>query len=252
MLSARADLVEPGVQRVHRVRREVIWAVEELDGFGVDRSVDAEDRDRSKRSRASGQHSVLKTVKGVVGGAGAGIHAIKRHGVPSREHQLVDALTELHRKFLEREVCSWHGDVAFETSIFSGCYGYLVLVSLVGIAECSLSRGTHLVQHERFGCVQVDLVVISLELLFVLQFVSKAISVIVTAALLTLAWMSLSLMDEKACWFDVIVLVVDRTVLLDVVVVDEMYVQERSFACALMEILQTCDREINEANGCLE
>jgi hypothetical protein len=133
MLPAGADLVQPSVQRVHRVGREVRWAVEELDGFGVDRSVDAENRNFSSRNRMMGPYPVLH---GVGVGFGDVVHAIQTYGASWREQQLVDALTELPRKFLKREVGSWHGNVAFETSVWSSSYRDLVFVSFVEITEC--------------------------------------------------------------------------------------------------------------------
>jgi hypothetical protein len=107
-------------------------------------------------------------------------------------------------------------------------------------------------EHERFGSVQVDLVVVSLDLVFVLGFVSRVRSSVFKVKLLTLAWMSLSLMDEKACWFAAIVSVVRRTIFLEDVVVDEMYAEERILVCPLVEVIQTCDCEIHEANMYLE
>jgi len=59
-------------------------------------------------------------------------------------------------------------------------------------------------------------------------------------------------MDEKACWFAAIVSVIRRIIFLEDAVVDEMYGKKRIFVCALVEVLQTCDCEINEANRCLE
>ena len=41
----------------------------------------------------------------------------------------------------------------------------------------------------------------------------------------------MSLIDEKACWFDAIVSVIQRAVFLEDVVVDEMYAKEKSFVC---------------------
>jgi hypothetical protein len=115
-----------------------------------------------------------------------------------------------------------------------------------------LASNAHLLQHERFGSVQVDRVMVLLDLVFVLVSVSEVRSDTWAVEMLTLAWMSLSLMDDKACWFVAIVSVIWITVFWDVVVVDEMYAQEGNFSCASLEVLRTCDREINEANRCLE
>ena len=49
-------------------------------------------------------------------------------------------------------------------------------------------------------------------------------------------------MDEKACWFDAIVSVIQRAVFLEDVAVDEMYATEKSFVCVSVEVLRTCDQ----------
>lgn len=97
-----------------------------------------------------------------------------------------------------------------------------------------LASDAYLLQHERVGSVQVNLVMVSLDLIFVLGSVSRVESSIFMAELLALAWMSLSLMDEKACRFAAIVSVVRRTIFLEDVVVDEMYGKERTFGCTLV------------------
>jgi len=112
----------------------VRWAVEEPDGLGVDRSVDAEYGDLSNWSLTTAIHPSLRVVGD---GVGTVVHVVKRHGASRWEQQPVDALTELPSEFLEWEVCGWYGDVAFQTSIMSRSHGDLVLVSLVGIVECS-------------------------------------------------------------------------------------------------------------------
>lgn len=109
------------------------WAIEEPDGLGVDCSVDAEYGDLSSWSLTTAIHPSLRVVGD---GVGTVVHVVKRHGASRREQQPVDALTGLPREFLEREVCGWYCDVAFETSMLSRSYGDLVLFSLVGIVEC--------------------------------------------------------------------------------------------------------------------